>query len=64
MASCAIEGCDDPACPVCSVPVRFPQADRIVEPPELKQGAMALNGTKPRPSRDPRTTPRRRKALT
>jgi hypothetical protein len=28
MACCATTGCGDPACPVCSVPVRFPPIEK------------------------------------
>jgi hypothetical protein len=66
--SCATTGCDDPDCPVCSVPRRFPQtAKKLVEERDtdgLRDDAPALNGTKQRPSRDPRFMKRQRKALT
>jgi hypothetical protein len=64
MASCAIEGCADPQCQVCNVLARFPPPPpRILEPNELKQGAMALVGTKGRATRDPRLIKRHRKPL-
>ena len=34
MACCAVEGCDRPECPVCSVPRRFPAP--TVAPPAKK----------------------------
>jgi hypothetical protein len=42
---------------------RFPQASRIGEVSGLRDDAPALNGTKPRPSRDPKFIKRRRKPL-
>jgi hypothetical protein len=66
--SCATTGCDNPDCPVCSVPRRFPQtvhktlADGAGD--GLKDNAPALNGTKVRASRDPRFIKRSRKPLT
>lgn len=63
MASCAIEGCDDPGCDVCSVPRRFPDHFQSSEQQAMKKGAPALNGQKPRPTRDPSKIQRRRKPL-
>lgn len=62
--SCAFGDCGNPTCPVCSVPRRFPKPPAIVEGSDLKKGAPALVGTKPRASRDPRFIKRQRKALT
>lgn len=61
MASCAIEGCHDPTCPVCSVLTRFPPVAKDAD--ELKKGARKLAGGKARASRDPRFVKQRRKAL-
>lgn len=65
--SCAVDGCTDPDCQVCSVPRRFPkESRRLVEAEQrgLRDNAPALNGTKARASRDPRFIKRNRKALT
>jgi hypothetical protein len=64
MSCCAIEGCDDVDCPVCSVPRRFAHVPVYVRASELKKNAMAINGTKARPVRDPALIKRKRKALT
>jgi len=71
--SCAVDGCQDPTCPVCSVVTRFPgqqpheqQSMRrtLREAEGLKASAPALNGTKGRAVRDPRFIKRDRKPLT
>jgi hypothetical protein len=41
----------------------MPTSNPLRPADDLKKDAPALNGTKARASRDPRTTPRRRKAL-
>lgn len=65
MVSCAIEGCSNPDCPVCSVPRRFPNSYQGAQQGEtMKPNAPALNGQKSRPSRDPSKIKRNRKALT
>lgn len=67
MAGCAFGDCVDPECLVCSVSRRFPQTvARAVaaDADGLRDDAPALNGTKPRASRDPRFIKRSRKALT
>lgn len=43
---------------------RFQQAERLVEPSDLRDNARALAGTQARATRDPRLIQRRRKALT
>jgi len=58
---CAFQDCGDPACPVCSVPRRFPPVNKRAS--DLHPNAPALVGTKPRASRDPRFIKRRRKPL-
>jgi hypothetical protein len=67
MASCAFEGCGDPRCDVCTVYDRFPGTREREEMQrslsEHKKGAPALNGQKPRPTRDPSKIQRRRKPL-
>ena len=56
--SCALDGCDDLTCPVCSVAIRFEKqiaqqqaylAERAAKKRDagLREGAKALNGTKP-----------------
>lgn len=47
MACCAIEGCDDFNCPVCSVPRRFAHVPKYQKVSEFKSGTQALNGTVP-----------------
>ena len=60
--SCATDGCDNPECPVCSVPRRF-SGMQPSDQDERRKNARALNGTQPREVRDPVWTPRARKAL-
>ena len=64
MSSCALDGCLDPACPVCSVSRRFPVQAALIEADSLRRNARKLAGGKPRDVRDPRFIKRKRKALT
>lgn len=57
MTCCAIEGCDRPECPVCSVPRRFArvieqQANLKDQPPK----GPPINGTKKKRTEKERTT--------
>lgn len=63
MGDCATTGCDDPNCGPCTVSTRFAHVPTYQRASELKATAPALNGVKPRASRDPRFIPRKRKAL-
>lgn len=65
--SCAIEGCSDPMCSVCSVASRFAHVPQY-QPKSVREAegvrARALAGTKPaRTNRDPVWIKRKRKAL-
>lgn len=55
--TCALGGC-------IQEDERFQQAERLVEPSDLRDNARALAGTQARATRDPRLIQRRRKALT
>lgn len=67
MSTCAFVSCVEAAdCGLVGgcVPLRFAHVPKYEKASTLRANAPALTGTKPRASRDPRFTPRKRKAIT